>query len=171
MTGVGYMTNARMTPEACEMLSTHWYVVILCIALAILALGLTIILALYYVNNKRHQKELLELGRYSSNIQAVIDSSIPQILETIINDAFQDYQIMDLIPRQELYITTEREKEIRSALVEKVVTRISPMALDKISLFYNVHQIDEIIADKVYITVMNYVVTHNSVITDNKETK
>ena len=58
----------------------------------------------------------------------------------------------------------EREKEIRNDLVQKVVDRISPMALDKISLFYNVHKIDEIIADKVYITVMNYVVSHNDLI-------
>lgn len=152
--------------------SNHWYIIILCIALAVLAIGVVIILCLYYRSNKKHQQELLELGRYSSNISAIIDNSIPQILEMIINDAFQDYQIMELIPKGELYITDEREKEIRKALVEKVVTRISPMALDKVSLFYNIHQIDEIIADKVYITVMNYVVDHNSVISarDNTNT-
>ena len=148
----------------CEFVIHEWYLIILCIALAILAIGATVILILYHANNKRHQKELLELGRYSTNVQAMIDSSIPQILEFIINDAFQDYQIMTLIPRNELYITDEREKEIRHDLVEKVVNRMSPMALDKISLFYNVHKIDEIIADKVYITVMNYVVQHNEFI-------
>lgn len=150
----------------CEIANT-WYIIILCIALAILAIGVTIILYLFHIGNKKHQKELLELGRYSTNVQAVIDDSIPQILEFIINDAFQDYQIMVLIPKNELYITDEREKEIRRDLVEKVVNRMSPMALDKISLFYNVHKIDEIIADKVYITVMNYVVQHNELITSS----
>lgn len=146
-----------------------WYIIILCIALAVLAIGGTIILALFYRTNKSHQKELLELGRYSTNVQAMIDDNIPGILEAIINDAFRDYQIMNLIPRGELYITDEREKEIRSDLIDKVVIRLSPMALDKISLFYNVHQIDAIIADKVYITVMNYVVDHNSVISEKEQ--
>lgn len=146
-----------------------WYIIILCIALAVLAIGGTIILALFYRTNKSHQKELLELGRYSTNVQAMIDDNIPKILEAIINDAFRDYQIMNLIPRGELYITDEREKEIRSDLIDKVVIRLSPMALDKISLFYNVHQIDAIIADKVYITVMNYVVDHNSVISEKEQ--
>lgn len=146
-----------------------WYIIILCIALAVLAIGGIIILALFYRANKSHQKELLELGRYSTNVQAMIDDNIPRILEAIINDAFRDYQIMNLIPRGELYITDEREKEIRSDLIDKVVTRLSPMALDKISLFYNVHQIDVIIADKVYITVMNYVVDHNSVISEKEQ--
>ena len=146
-----------------------WYIIILCIALAILAIGGIIILTLFYRTNKSHQKELLELGRYSTNVQAIIDDNIPKILEAIINDAFRDYQIMNLIPRGELYITDEREKEIRSDLIDKVVTRLSPMALDKISLFYNVHQIDAIIADKVYITVMNYVVDHNSVISEKEQ--
>ena len=146
-----------------------WYIIILCIALAVLAIGGIIILTLFYRTNRNHQKELLELGRYSTNVQAMIDDNIPKILEAIINDAFRDYQIMNLIPRGELYITDEREKEIRSDLIDKVVTRLSPMALDKISLFYNVHQIDAIIADKVYITVMNYVVDHNSVISEKEQ--
>ena len=159
----------RMNPELYADFINHWYIMILCVALAVLAIGATVILILYHRNNVKHQRELLELGRYSSNIQAIIDSSIPKILESIINDAFQDYQIMTLIPRQELYINSEREKEIRKDLVEKVVTRISPMALDKVSLFYNIHQIDEIIADKVYIIVMNYVVEHNRVVSSESK--
>ena len=78
---------------------------------------------------------------------------------------------MVLIPKNELYITDEREKEIRNDLVQKVVQRLSPMALDKISLFYNVHQIDSIIADKVYITVMNYVVSHNAIVEQAQSSK
>ena len=92
-------------------------------------------------------------------------------MNDIIDDCFRDYEIMVLVPKNELYITDEREKEIRNDLVAKVVERLSPMALDKISLFYNVHRIDEIIADKVYITVMNYVVSHNSLIEQQSSRK
>lgn len=141
-----------------------YYFAILCIAFAVLAIAIVIMLVLFYRHVKQHQRQLLELARYSTNVQAIIDSSIPQILDTIITDAFQDYQIMELFPRNEPYITDDREKEIRSGLIEKVANRLSPMALDKISLFYNIHKIDEIIADKVYIIVMNYVIEHNRLI-------
>lgn len=137
---------------------------ILSVALALFLLGSVVVLYLFYRNNRKHQERLLELGRYSTNVQAVIDKNIPELLNDIIEDSFRDYEIMVLIPKNELYITDEREKEIRNDLVQKVVQRLSPMALDKISLFYNVHQIDSIIADKVYITVMNYVVSHNALV-------
>lgn len=139
---------------------------ILCIALSVFLIGLLVMFFLFWKSNRKHQKELMELGRYSTNVQALIDKNIPTLLHDIIDDCFRDYNIMVLIPRNELYITDEREREIRNDLVQKVVNRISPMALDKLSLFYNVHKIDEIIADKVYITVMNYVVEHNAVISD-----
>lgn len=138
---------------------------IIYIALSIFLIGSLIVLFLFYRSNRSYQKQLMELGRYSTNVQAIIDKNIPGLLHDIIDDCFRDYEIMVLIPKREAYITDEREKEIRNDLVQKVVNRISPMALDKISLFYNVHKIDEIIADKVYITVMNYVVSHNSLIT------
>lgn len=144
---------------------------LLCISLSIFLIGALIIIGLFYRSNKKHQEEIMELGRYSTNVQAVIDKNIPELLNDIIEDCFRDYEIMVLIPKNELYITDEREKEIRSDLVHKVVDRLSPMALDKISLFYNVHRIDEIIADKVYITVMNYVFTHNNVISETGEKK
>ena len=137
---------------------------IISIALALFLVSTVVILYLFYRNNHKHQEKLLELGRYSTNVQAVIDKNIPELLNDIIEDSFRDYEIMVLIPKNELYITDEREKEIRNDLVHKVVQRLSPMALDKISLFYNVHQIDSIIADKVYITVMNYVVSHNAIV-------
>lgn len=139
---------------------------ILCIALSVFFLGLLVMFFLFWKSNRSHQKELMELGRYSTNVQAIIDKNIPNLLHEIIEDCFNDYDIMVLTPRNELYITDEREREIRNDLVQKVVNRLSPMALDKLSLFYNVHKIDEIIAEKVYITVMNYVVAHNAMITD-----
>ena len=135
---------------------------LIAVTLAVFLIGILIVVFLFYRTNKKHQERLMELGRYSTNVQAVIDKNIPNLLNDIIEDCFRDYEIMVLIPRNELYINSDREKEIRNDLVQKVVDRISPMALDKISLFYNVHKIDEIIADKVYITVMNYVVAHNA---------
>ena len=70
---------------------------------------------------------------------------------------------MVLAPRNEGYITEQREEEIRSDLVAKVSERISPIAMDKLSLRYNISNIDRVIGDKIYIVVTNYVVEHNDV--------
>lgn len=139
---------------------------ILCIAMAILLIGIVAMFGLFYISNKKYQKELLELGRYTTNVGATIDDSIPDLLEAIINDSFTDYRIMVLEPRQELYINDEREAEIRRDLTSLVVNRLSPMSLDKLHLFYNINKIDEILADKIFIAVMNYTVAHNSMIRD-----
>ena len=67
-----------------------------------------------------------------------------------------------------MFISDEREKKIREDLVEIVTDRLSPATLDKIGLFYNVREIDKIIADKIYITVMNYRVEHNTPYANNE---
>lgn len=118
-----------------------------------------------YTNNK-HRKRLEELTLYQIHTASNIDQSIPEILDLIINESFADYKIKCLIPLEEGYINNEREAQIRKDLVALVTKRISSAALDKISLFYNIVNIADIIADKIYILVMNYVTEHNSQFND-----
>ena len=114
-----------------------------------------------YVNNK-HRKRLEEITLYQIHTAATIDSSIPEILDLVIHESFTDYQVKFLAPLDEGYIKEEREAQIRKDLVQLVTVRISSAALDKISLFYNIANIADILADKIYIVVMNYVTEHNS---------
>ena len=92
--------------------------------------------------------------------------SIPEILNLIIQDCFTDYKVKTLLPLQEGFINATREDQIRQALVEMVSGRISNAALDKLSLFYNIQNIAAIMADKIYITVMQYVIDHNATVTN-----
>lgn len=128
-------------------------------------IGILILLAMSIYTYKTAKNAELKLAKYEINTRSTIDSSIPAILDLIIDDCFTDYQVMILIPKNELYISDQREKEIRNDLVCKVVERLSDEAIEKISQFYNVKNIDKIIGDKIYITVMNYVVNHNKMIT------
>lgn len=128
-------------------------------------IGILILLAMSIYTYKAVKNAELKLAKYEINTRSTIDSSIPAILDLIIDDCFTDYQVMILIPKNELYISDQREKEIRNDLVCKVVERLSDEAIEKISQFYNVKNIDKIIGDKIYITVMNYVVNHNKMIT------
>lgn len=121
-----------------------------------------------YLNNK-YKTKVLEKSAYSINIQSVIDESIPQILDVIINECFEYYKILVLIPRQEYYISDERETQIREDLAKRVAERISPVTIDKLSLYYNVDNLSDVIGEKIYVTVMNYVIEVNSLKEDKKD--
>ena len=130
----------------------------------ILSLFLTAAVALSIsavVLSNIHKNKLEELSLYQIHVQATIDESIPEVLDLVIRESFSDYQLKSLYPLNEGYINSDREAEIRSELIALVSSRISNAALDKISLFYNITNIAGVIADKIYIAVMNYVIEHN----------
>lgn len=113
------------------------------------------------VLNHKHFKSSERLTRYQINVSSQIDGSIPQILDLIINDCFDDYKVKFLVPLNLGHINSEEEDNIRRGLAEMVTARISNNTLEKLSVFYNIANIADIIADKIYINVMSYVVEHN----------
>ena len=133
----------------------------LIILLAIAIVIMTVLAAIVIVSSNRHKKRIEEISLYQTNVAANIDSSIPEILNIIIDESFTDYKIKSLLPLNEEFINNDREVEIRNGLVNLVTARISSAALDKLSLFYNIENIADILADKIYIIVMNYVMEHN----------
>ena len=119
-------------------------------------------LIIQLVLNYKYRKIMIQQSEHRLHISAQIDKTIPELLEYIIQESFRDYEATTLVPLNEDYINEEREKEIRAELVNIVGERISPIALEKIAIFYNEDNIAKVIADKIYITVMTYVVEHNS---------
>ncbi len=117
------------------------------------------------ITNNKHKKVLEELTRYQIDVSANIDDNIPDLLESIIKDSFDDYRIMYLEPQDSGYINNDREVEIRKEFSNFVGVRISSATMNKLSLFYNYNAIPEVIATKVSIMVMNYVIDHNSALT------
>lgn len=119
-------------------------------------------LIIQLVLNYKYRKIMIQQSEHRLHISTQIDKTIPELLEYIIQESFRDYEATTLVPLNEDYINEEREKEIRAELVNIVGERISPIALEKIAIFYNEGNIAKVIADKIYITVMTYVVEHNS---------
>lgn len=134
----------------------------LMILVAIAILIMTTLAVIVIIVNNKHKKRIEEISLYQTNVAANIDSSIPEILNIIIHESFTDYKIKSLLPLNEEFINNDREVEIRNGLVNLVTARISSAALDKLSLFYNIENIADILADKIYIVVMNYVMEHNN---------
>lgn len=138
------------------------------IMLALFLLAVLVLTVVVIVTSNNHKKRIEEITLYQINTSAIIDESIPQILDLIIQESFNDYQIKSLISLGEEHINSNKEAEIRKELTRIVTGRISNAALDKLSLFYNIANIADIMADKIYIMVMNFVIDHNSNISDSK---
>lgn len=135
----------------------------LTLIIIIIAIGIFVSLGIIMVrSNIKYKEAVLNLSKYQINTSAQIDDGIPGFLALIIDECFNDYKIKELIGSEDEYINSERESEIRKGLTSLVTQRISNAALDKLSLFYNISEIAEILADKIYITVMNYVIDHNT---------
>ena len=144
----------------------NWLPIILSIDLLAL---FAVIVAIYAIKtNSKDKQRLIEASTSTVNKQAVIDETIPRILDLIITECFEDYKLLVLIPKNEFHINDKREDEIRRDLAEKVETRLSPVAVDKLSLYYNINNLDKIIGEKIYISVMSYVIEVNS-LKDNLE--
>lgn len=143
-----------------------WLPIILSIDLLAL---FAVVVAIYAIRtNSKDKQRLIEASTSTVNKQAVIDETIPRILDLIITECFEDYKLLVLIPKNEFHINDKREAEIRRDLAEKVETRLSPVAVDKLSLYYNINNLDKIIGEKIYISVMSYVIEVNS-LKDNLE--
>ncbi len=135
------------------------------LTLIIIIISIEIFVALGIImvrSNIKYKEAVLNLSKYQINTSAQIDDAIPGFLALIIDECFNDYKIKELVGSEDEYINSERESEIRKGLTNLVTQRISNAALDKLSLFYNISEIAEILADKIYITVMNYVIDHNT---------
>ena len=89
------------------------------------------------------------------------DKSSSQILEEFISECFTEYQVLVLIPMNELYIGPEREQQICTDLATRVANHISPHFLNILYRQYNKLTIHDIIGDKIYMMVTGYVVEHN----------
>jgi hypothetical protein len=140
------------------------------LALIFITLCIIALLVVYFIHrNIEYKNELLEISKYEINTRNTIEMNASDLLTRFIEDCFIDYQVMILIPRDELYINDEREQEITNDLVNKVAERFSPNMLDRLSTFYNPDSIDKVIADKISIIVSNYCIDHNSVILNSNK--
>lgn len=137
------------------------------IILCIMCLAAVVIYTV--ISNSKHRKAMEDISRYTVHTSAEIGSNIIEVLNTIIQDAFTDYSIKTLIMYEGQYINAEMEDEIRRGLVSLVSSRISNAAIDKLSLLYRPENIANIIGDKIYITVMNYVIAHNNQLENSKK--
>jgi hypothetical protein len=112
------------------------------------------------------RREGNEIKREEIIIGYNIDDSVPMLLDTIIKESFDEYMILNEKYRKEDAINAEREKEISSGIVDFLKDRMSDYVMDKLLMYYHEDAIWKVVAEKVYIVVMNYAIENNSIIED-----
>ena len=96
------------------------------------------------------------------------DPEVPDALDKIIQQCFDEFILMNTGYQKEHYINQTEEREIVNRMVDKVSERISDTIDTKLELYYNSASVPDIVANKIYMAVMAYVIENNKTKTSVK---
>lgn len=144
----------------------HVYTILIGI-LAIVSLA-DLVLIFTGVYMYRLMQDAIKAVKYKNNTYANIDDNIPKILDMYVNEVFTDYRIKYLdCDETLLYINDEKEQQILSEMATLCSERMSPTLADKLTLVWSYESLGAVIADKIYLTVVNYVSSKNTKIMED----
>lgn len=101
-------------------------------------------------------------------LDTIIDDSAVDALDAIIKECIEEYIILNPMNSNTTYITTAMEKEIIDFVSTNTSERISPMLIKKLGYKYNEEFIPGLIGSRVYLAVMDYVLSVNIGSSDKK---
>ena len=88
-------------------------------------------------------------------------------LDAVIQDCLAEYLIFNRY-EGETFITNEEETKLQKEMMALVATRMSPTLVAKLRLVYQDDALYTAVGVRVVMAVMNYVITNNRVIDNNK---
>lgn len=140
-------------------MNTQYIINIVLISIIILIF----ILCKYILTNNKIDKMELNLKEYEIRISSEISDDTFELLDNFISREFSDYIVLNVAYRNLDYINDDLQDKIRREVAYNVTERMSSTLLSKLSVIYNTSIIEKIIAEKVYITTMSYVLEKNSI--------
>ena len=118
---------------------------------------LLISLSYFLVNIIKTKRVELKLKEYEINISSKVEEDLFGLLDKIIQECFTEYTILNIEYRDDIkYIDANMEKIITQDVAHKVVDRISPILVAKISQIYNINNFEELLSERVYLAVLSY---------------
>ena len=96
------------------------------------------------------------------------DPEVPDAVDKIIQQCFDEFILMNTGYQKEHYINQTEEQEIVNRMIDKVSERISDTIYTKLELYYNSAAVPDIVANKIYMAVMAYVIENNKTKTSVK---
>ena len=118
------------------------------------------------IEQKREQSKA-QSSYYLASVPINMDEL--DILDKIIQQDFERYQILKLGHKPNLYISEEMQQQIIMDIATEVYTSISDNIWDKLSLIYRKEHIEDIIVQKIQMLVLTYTVEINGNYKDDKK--
>lgn len=87
--------------------------------------------------------------------------NIPELLNRVITDNFNEFMVLNPRYLEEVYINNEQQREIVEEVVSLILSRISKPLWYKLSLYYNEKALVDIITKNVYTAIVNFAVEKN----------
>lgn len=102
----------------------------------------------------------LNITEYDKINKNTFDSTM-DLVDEIITDVFTRYTIMNTELKDDLYMNEEMINEMMFNVLKEAYTSISPQLLNKLNSIYNREYVDDVIAKKVQMLTMSYVIQTN----------
>lgn len=83
------------------------------------------------------------------------------IIDKLIEQNLNEYKILKLESVDKLYITQQIQENIFEYVLRQVLYQISPMYMQRLYFIYNKDKIDEVIAQKINLYILDYTIEVN----------
>lgn len=137
-------------------------IVYVLVALCIINLLSLISFDVLLFNVLKEIKQRRNLEQLKINLDYNVTDNDFILMDKLIGETFQQYQILNIELLNKDHITEEMQTKMIEDLLRKVLTRMSPIYMNKLSYIYNVEHIEDIILEKIRIIVIDYAVENNN---------
>ena len=138
---------------------TEWISLVKIVLSILVVSGLGVFFIAIYNRNNREKNRIQEFN-ITANLS--IDHTIGEKLDKFISDGLTEYLILNInLLEGNQYINEEMENTIREGFTTFISDRISPIFMQQLSMYYNIDNIHQVIGNKIYIAVTNYVASMN----------
>lgn len=91
------------------------------------------------------------------------------ILDRIVEESFNYYQLLNLSGKDNAYINEDTQQKIIYDVLSNVLSSVSDSIISKLSLIYKKDYIEDLIARKVQLVVLDYTISINGNYRDDKK--
>ena len=111
---------------------------------------------------KKDKEKRLRLEQFTITATIDAEATVIKSLDTIINKTLAEYTYANIDCNPNFKFTPNIDSELTTLISNRVIDEISMVMFDKLSLVYQKDKIPEIIANRVYLQVVPYLIDKKS---------
>ena len=111
---------------------------------------------------KKDKEKRLRLEQFTITTTIDAEATVINSLDTIINKTLAEYTYANIDCNPNFKFTPNIDSELTTLISNRVIDEISMVMFDKLSLVYQKDKIPEIIANRVYLQVVPYLIDKKS---------